>query len=318
MHRFTKIGSLVIIVAICLVQTQPLVAGGTSAPITALYQNHTVYVGQMVTTGTHAGQFQPCGSSTFVVLAVPRSIKPLTLDKCPSGMTLAALKAGLRSMELGALTSEIKAKGMGPSGAVQSPFSESDMQAASGFAACDPSTVTKNPQIIAADELKNREQAPAPTDINSAITLDALFAPGDDSDRFTSDQGAVIEGYVKAVKAGGKETVNCKVTDPEHVDTHIELTAGPDDTRLPLIIEVTPRLRYLAGLQGVDWSTTTLKDPVSGIAHHWVRVTGWMFFDAIHADNSENINPGGSKNWRQTVWEIHPITNLEILSGPPQ
>lgn len=284
-----------------------------SAQISALIQDHKAYVGQIVTSGAHAGQFQPCGATSYVALHIPRRLIHLSLDQCPSGLTLSALESGLMSMQLTTLPNEIASKGIGQGNGLQEPFSNSDMQAASQFAGCDPSSVTKNPTIIAADELKNREQAP--DQVNSAVTLQALLALGDDTDRFSTDDAATIVGYVRNVKPGGKETVNCKATDPDHTDTHIEIVASVNDTTSqPMIVEVTPRLRYLAGLQGIDWSTTALKKT---LMHHWARITGWLFFDAIHADNSENINPGGPKNWRQTVWEIHPITNIEILSGPP-
>jgi hypothetical protein len=41
-------------------------------------------------------------------------------------------------------------------------------------------------------------------------------------------------------------------------------------------------------------------------------------FDFAHASEAENTNPGHKGNWRATCWEIHPITNIKILDGPPQ
>jgi hypothetical protein len=61
---------------------------------------------------------------------------------------------------------------------------------------------------------------------------------------------------------------------------------------------------------GVDWSTSALAATLVG---RRVRVVGWMLFDKEHASESENLNPGNPKNWRATVWEIHPITMLEVL-----
>jgi len=62
--------------------------------------------------------------------------------------------------------------------------------------------------------------------------------------------------------------------------------------------------------RGVDWSTDALKKTLKG---KWVRVRGWMLYDRHYEDQSENSHPGGSKNWRASAWEIHPVISIEIL-----
>jgi hypothetical protein len=117
---------------------------------------------------------------------------------------------------------------------------------------------------------------------------------------------------VTDVRVGGKETTNCEATDPKYRDTHIRIARtadAPDNQRV--VIEVTPRWRQAMAAAGTDWSTSALAVTLVG---HKVRVRGWMLFDKEHAQESENINPGNPKNWRATVWEIHPITVLEVLS----
>jgi hypothetical protein len=67
--------------------------------------------------------------------------------------------------------------------------------------------------------------------------------------------------------------------------------------------------------QGEDWSTQALKQKIKG---KWVEVTGWLLFDSMHVDGAKNTNPGGGDaNWRATCWEIHPITDMKVLDGPP-
>jgi hypothetical protein len=61
----------------------------------------------------------------------------------------------------------------------------------------------------AANRLKNRNTAPTPAQIDPAVTLAAMAAPGADEARWQPTQGASIVGYVIDVKAGNKETVNC-------------------------------------------------------------------------------------------------------------
>jgi hypothetical protein len=46
----------------------------------------------------------------------------------------------------------------------------------------------------------------------------------------------------------------------------------------------------------------------------WVKFTGWMLFDIEHSDEAENTKPGRTRNWRGTAWEIHPITDIQVLN----
>lgn len=174
----------------------------------------------------------------------------------------------------------------------------------------------KSQQVQALDRLKNRDVAPTPSQIVSSITLKAILEPGDDVDRWKDSEGATIEGYVAGVKVGGVETVNCHARDPAYRDTHIELVLDPMSAAQNerMVVEVTPRWRAKMAAGGIDWSTRALRDHLLG---RWVRVTGWMFFDAEHKGESENTAPGRPRNWRATAWEIHPVTAIDVLQGKP-
>jgi hypothetical protein len=157
---------------------------------------------------------------------------------------------------------------------------------------------------------KNRDDAPPVSKINGAATLQAVLAPGNDLDRWSREDGAIFEGVVVNVKIGGIESVNCHAKDPAHRDTHIELaldSSAPETQRV--IVEVTPRWRDKMKVIA-DWSTPALKSQLIG---HRVRITGWLFDDLEHKADAENTNPGASGNWRATVWEIHPITGIQVL-----
>jgi hypothetical protein len=159
---------------------------------------------------------------------------------------------------------------------------------------------------------KNREDAPPVAKINAAATLPAVLASGNDLHRWSRDDGAMFEGVVVGVKIGGIESVNCHAKDPAQRDTHIELAldpAAPETQRV--IVEVTPRWREKMAVIA-DWSTTALKKHLLG---QRVRITGWLFDDLEHEPQAENSNPGGSANWRATMWEIHPITGITVLPG---
>jgi hypothetical protein len=172
----------------------------------------------------------------------------------------------------------------------------------------------------ALNRLKNRFILPDDSDIDKNVTLAAMLAPGDDTDRFDTHEAAKITGLVINVKVGGKENCNCQATNPTDMDAHIELALHKDAPKNQrVIVEVTPRLRLLKKAKDIDWSTATLEQTTDkGIKGKWVEVAGWLLFDDIHRDAAENTNPGGPMNWRATCWEIHPVTDIKVLSGPPE
>jgi len=167
--------------------------------------------------------------------------------------------------------------------------------------------------VRALDRLKNRYTQPSPEQIDSRITLAAVLAPGNDISRWKLNEGAKIVGYVSEVKRGGIEVANCRARDDADRDTHIELVLDPmhSDSSARMIVEVTPRWRYIMRERGTDWSTRGLRDQFLG---RWVKVDGWMLFDAEHQRESENTAPGRLENWRATAWEIHPVTSIEVAS----
>lgn len=184
------------------------------------------------------------------------------------------------------------------------------------LANCPVEGDAKLPRVRALNPLKRRMPTPAAADMDDQVTLAAMVVSGDDTDRFNTKKGATIEGYVADVKVGGVESVNCHTHDPKYRDTHIELTLDPlhDAGNKHVIVEVTPQWREEMSKNGVDWTTTTLRKQLLG---RWIKVTGWLLFDEEHANAAENTNPGGARNWRATVWEIHPITDIQVLPGKP-
>lgn len=172
-----------------------------------------------------------------------------------------------------------------------------------------------NPAVRELNRLKNRTTTPEPQQMDSRVSLAAMLEPGDDRSRWNEGRGAEISGYVWDVKVGGVETVNCRASDPQHRDTHIELVLDPMDGAAArrVIVEVTPRIRVLADRRGEDWSTGALRDRIQG---RWVRVSGWLLFDTEHRDQAVNTAPRRARDWRATAWEIHPVTSLEVVDRP--
>ena len=181
------------------------------------------------------------------------------------------------------------------------------------FIGCGVEGDARSAGVQALNRLKNRYVAPQQVD--PAITLAAMLAPGRDAGRWKVKQGAEIVGYVFDVKVGGVESTNCHARSATERDTHIELVLDPmaGSPTQHVIVEVTPRWRAIMAAQGADWSTRALRDRLLG---RWIKVRGWMLLDAEHLNESENTAPGRERNWRATAWEVHPITSIEVVQRP--
>lgn len=157
--------------------------------------------------------------------------------------------------------------------------------------------------------LKNRTSLPQATDFDSRITLAALLQPGADHDRWSNNRAARIQGEVIDVAYAGPEATNC--FNPCRRDIHILLATHKGAAKSEhVVVEVTPNLYDWAARQGIDWSEETLQRLLVG---HWCEFEGWLYFDAGHAEESENISPGKADNWRATAWEIHPVTKITVI-----
>ena len=167
---------------------------------------------------------------------------------------------------------------------------------------CPTSGVALTTQRREFQQLKNRTALPAESDLDTRVTLEMLLQPGADQARWSNSRAAQLEGYVVSISSGPLEAANCFC----RRDIHIML--GPRaDSPAPeqVVLEVTPRMETTR-----EWSLELLKRELIG---RRVRFEGWLFFDALHARESENTAPGRATNWRATAWEIHPVTKIEVL-----
>lgn len=157
--------------------------------------------------------------------------------------------------------------------------------------------------------LKNRTAFPRESDFDPKVTLAALLQPGDDTNRWSTDRAARVQGYVIDVAYAGAEATNC--FSPVRRDIHILIATHTGAAKSEqVVLEVTPGLSDWATQQGIDWSEQTLRAQLIG---RWCEFEGWLYFDVGHAEESENISPGRPSNWRATAWEVHPITKITVI-----
>ena len=184
------------------------------------------------------------------------------------------------------------------------------------YRGCSLEGDAKRQDVRELNVLKNRSVFPDSTQIDHSVTLEAMLAPGDDRNRFNTNKAVEITGYVLDVKVGGDESCNCHERDPQYRDTHIEITLPTNETseKQCVIVEVTPRMRELMGKKGIDWSTDNLRNTIKG---KMVKVRGWLLFDEEHSKQAENTAPDNPKDWRATCWEIHPVTDIQVIESKP-
>ena len=112
-----------------------------------------------------------------------------------------------------------------------------------------------------------------------------------------------VIGYVVAVKkqsGGTGEATNCHFNKTNFVDVHVALVQIPGDGEKDAIV-VEPTPRFYA--QHPTWLFSTLNDLED--SPDPVRVSGWLLLDPVHK--------GHLGTFRSTLWEIHPITKIEVF-----
>lgn len=176
------------------------------------------------------------------------------------------------------------------------------------------------------NELKNRYQAPSSAPF---IRLRDLLKATTSSTDFNEDDGATVEGYVGKVifevhsrtqnghRIQTSESCNCNHTGLMDADEHIYLLPtraalnhylATNDKSQVVNVETTPRVKELARRAGFTWNKNTL----ATLKGHKVRFRGWLLNDWEH--KGQSAIDGASDPDRGTCWEVHPVTEIEILN----
>lgn len=170
---------------------------------------------------------------------------------------------------------------------------------------------------VLTNRLKNRTDVPTqyhPVSFKAFLDLPSLNI-ATNRKKWTASQLADVQryegipvsvvGYLVAVKkqfGGGGETTNCHFSTEPFVDSHVALVEKPGQgEEKAIVVEPTPR----AYAKHPSWSWTNLRklddspDPV--------RISGWTLMDPVHK--------GHLGKYRATLWEIHPITKIEVFKN---
>lgn len=157
------------------------------------------------------------------------------------------------------------------------------------------------------NELKNRTDAADSPETRTIKQIVALRQPtqwttGQDRSSLKPTEGTpvVVEAFLVHAKNAEVESCNCYIKGKANNDIHINLTQSKGQTTdQSVVAEITPRVHP------DGWTMTKLTALYGQDAY--VRVTGFLLFD------SEHVRGNGGP--RATLWEVHPITKIEVCSG---
>lgn len=170
-----------------------------------------------------------------------------------------------------------------------------------GNEVCGPTGDAKNATAQGLNNNKNRTDMPADSDYVDIGWSDLAGLP---SDRLNDFVGAPVRvvGFlshrIAVENSGSGESTNCHLRGDNEVDWHIYLTnSSAQAISQAIIVETTPRTRPLH-----TWTTDMLRPLVDSQTQ--VRISGWLMYDSEHV--------GAIGTQRATVWEVHPITRIEV------
>ena len=138
-------------------------------------------------------------------------------------------------------------------------------------------------------------------------STDRTSWPSDSLAVIQRSEGAAVQivGYLVALKpqtGGNGESTNCHMTRSAEVDWHVAVVEQQGDGEdAAIVVEPTPRIRVLHPKWTVGRLTPWLDSAEP------VRISGWLLFDPAHRNHLGR--------YRKTLWEIHPVTRIEVWQG---
>lgn len=173
-----------------------------------------------------------------------------------------------------------------------------------GSEVCGSTGDARNATAKALNNNKNRTDVPGDSDYVDIGWNDLASLPSDRVGDFVGAPVRVV-GFlshkINVENTGNGESTNCHLTGNNEVDWHIYLTSSSaQPISQAIIVETTPRTRPQHA-----WTTNMLTPFVDSQTQ--VRISGWLMYD------SEHVGVIGTQ--RATVWEVHPITRIEVQNN---
>jgi hypothetical protein len=125
-------------------------------------------------------------------------------------------------------------------------------------------------------------------------------------------KGVKIEGHLLMARESGPESCNCGRDDLRdwHVWIGPERAGSFDEAKrmrnMSIVAEPTPRWQARHG-----WRLRQMQALARQSAR--VRVYGWLLWDQEHPEETPWMK--GERATRGTLWEVHPVTKIEVLTA---
>jgi hypothetical protein len=184
---------------------------------------------------------------------------------------------------------------------------------------------------------KNRSDTP---DTSYLVTLNAIRRLRDstlwrlgDRDNWTAADRRVVHpyegtpvtvvGFIEFVRpqSGNSEATNCGATAERDTDWHVALVADRDELEEEgVVVEPTPRTkRRNSGWTPARARSIAIRRSATAPRNDTVpqvRVTGFLLLDPSHPNHIRRACTGSCVPptccYRSTLWEIHPVTKIEV------
>lgn len=122
-------------------------------------------------------------------------------------------------------------------------------------------------------------------------------------------EAITVTGFIAKIRkqAPNHESTNCGWGGEDNTDWHIEFVGSfvsghAQSETEAVVVETTPRLKRVHP----NWHRLTeFENPAQKTDS--VRISGWLMLDPEHKAHLGL--------YRQTLWEIHPITRIEVFTG---
>jgi hypothetical protein len=115
-----------------------------------------------------------------------------------------------------------------------------------------------------------------------------------------------IAAYLTAVHREQAESVNCGGLDG--ADIHINIGTDNSTEWKGIVVEMIPQLG-----RPIGWDSASVARVMA--ARLQVLVVGGLTYDNEHLVNDDSAHPKGGQPKRQSLWEIHPITEFYVCEA---
>lgn len=123
-----------------------------------------------------------------------------------------------------------------------------------------------------------------------------------------------VEAYILVIRdqtnsvPGKGEGTNCGFGKLGNIDAHIAVVNAPSDPESKaIVVEWTPRFTQMHP----KWTSKKLAPWIN--TGRKVRISGWLMIDPNHLSHIGGVKINGKiRKFRHTLWEIHPITEIEV------